>query len=310
MWKYREFDHYPSCGISETEFCVALDFFRLPGLFVRKILVLISALFAAFLFFTVRALADEAKKTESPAQIQLRLGDLKFTAEEKGGPDEYSLKYSIDGEIVFQSECAFKIREPRIIPDLPRPNCRSLLAYCFSGGAHCCLTLLIATDCGAKTSLNSVDLAHSDADIKLVKAGRKEGSLIKVIDWQFAYYSVENSELELSFADSPGMTRLLVFDGDRWRADRVGEFSAFYSGLLKKSLNSAQKASRRGKETESRVGKAITTAYYALMAGKSTEDAAKILNRFLPPDWRLQSGRILEDIRQAVSGFNPVEVIR
>lgn len=277
---------------------------------MKKILVLISALFAAFHFFTVRALADEAKKTESPAQTQLRLGDLLFTAEEKGSPDEYSLKYSRDGEMVFQSECAFKIREPKIIPDLPRTNCRSLLAYCFSGGAHCCLTLLIATDCGEKTALDSVDLAHSDADIELVKAGGKEGSLIKIIDWQFAYYSVESSELELSFADSPGMTRLLVFDSGRWRVDRIGEFSAFYSGLLKKGLSSTRKASGKGKDTESTVAQAMTTAYYALMAGKSVEDAATILNRFLPSEWRQQSGRIMEDIRQAVSGFNPVEVIR
>ena len=135
------------------------------------------------------------------------------------------------------------------------------------------------------------------------------GKMIKVHDWQFAYYESEDSQIQLSFADSPAMIRLLVFDNGHWRPDRIGEFSQFYSRLLRQTMNEARVSGRKG-DTELTASLAIKAAYYSLMSGKPVEKAAEVLSRLFPVKWRPESGKIIQDIHHAASEFNPVEVIR
>jgi len=45
------------------------------------------------------------------------------------------------------------------------------------------------------------------------------------------------------------------------------------------------------------------------MSGKSVEEAQEALNYLLPPSWKPESARIIEDIRHAVTEYNPVEEI-
>ena len=184
-----------------------------------------------------------------------------------------------------------------------------LLAYCFSGGAHCCTTLFIATECGPRISLDMVDLGHTDGKVKLTEADGVPGKMIKVHDWQFAYYGPEDSQIQLSFVDSPAMTRLLVFDNGHWRADRVGEFSRFYSRLLREAIHEARSSARR-RDPELTTSLAMKAAYYSLMSGKPIEKAAEVLNRLFPTKWRPEAEKIIQDVHRAVSEFNPVEVIR
>ena len=102
-------------------------------------------------------------------------------------------------------------------------------------------------------SLDMVDLAHTNGKVKFTDADGAQGKVIKVHDWQFAYYGPEDSQIQLSFADSPAMTRLLVFDNGHWRPDRIGEFSRFYSRLLRETMHKARVNARKGDPELSRL---------------------------------------------------------
>ncbi len=240
---------------------------------------------------------------------QFRLGDFKLCITEISPDGDYSLQFSKGEQVLVTGECAFKTHEPKTFRNMPLPNCSTLMTYCFSGGAHCCTTLFLATECGPGRSLDMVDLAHTDGKVKLTDADGHWGKMIKVHDWQFAYYEVEDSQIQLSFAASPAMIRLLVFDNGHWRPDRIGEFSQFNSRLLRQAMNEARVSGRKG-DTELTASLAIKAAYYSLMSGKPVEKAAEVLSRLFPVKWRPESGKIIQDIHHAASEFNPVEVIR
>jgi len=240
---------------------------------------------------------------------QFSLGDLKLCITGISPDGDYSLQFSKGEQVLVTGECAFKTHEPKTFRNMPLPNCRTLMTYCFSGGAHCCTTLFIATECGPGRSLDMVDLAHTNGRVKLTDADGALGKMIKVHDWQFAYYGTEDSQIQFSFADSPAMTRLLVFDNGHWRPDRIGEFSRFYSRLLRQTMHEARISDRNG-NTEQTASLAIKAAYYSLMSGKPVEKSAEVLSQLFPTRWRPESAKIIQDIHQAASEFNPVEVVR
>ncbi len=240
---------------------------------------------------------------------QFKLGDLKLRITEASPDGDYGLQFSSGEQVLVAGECAFKTHEPEIFRNMPIPDCRTLMAYCFSGGAHCCTTLFIATQCGPGCSLDMVDLAHAGGKVKLAVANGAPGKMIKVHDWQLAYYETEDLQVQLSFAASPSMTRLLVFDNGHWRPDRIGEFSRFYSRLLRQTMREASLRGRKG-GAELRASLAIKAAYYCLMSGRPVQEAAEVLSRLFPVKWKPESGKIMQDINRAVSGFNPVEAIR
>lgn len=240
---------------------------------------------------------------------QFRLGELTLCITESSANGGYLLKFTKGEEELFACRCTFKTNEPVNVPNTPLADCQMLLAYCFSGGAHCCTTLFIATKCGPGISLDMVDLADTGEKVEFTQVEGVPGKVIKVNDWQFAYYEPEDSQIQFSFVDSPAMTRLLVFDKERWRADRVGEFSRFYSRLLHKAVHEARRSARRH-EPELTTSLAMKAAYYSLMSGKPIEEAAKVLNQLFPVGWRHEAGKIIQDIYRAVSEFDPVEVIR
>ncbi len=239
----------------------------------------------------------------------IRLGDLDLHATERSADEDYLLMFSSHEQVLVTSECAFKTHEPRIVPGTPLPNCSSLLSYCFSGGAHCCTTLFIATQCGSRTSLDMIDLGHSDKEVKFIQSAGSPVRTLRVFDWQFAYYTPENSQIQLSFASSPAMTRLLVFENGHWRPDRAGEFSAFYSRLLRETTHSAR-ISARQEDPELTASRAIRAAYYGLMAGKQLGETTENLSQLLPPKWKSESGNVIQDVSRAVYGFNPVDEIK
>jgi len=172
------------------------------------------------------------------------------------------------------------------------------------------MTLIIATSCNSQRDLATVDLAHSADEVKFINADGRADKEMQVIDWQLAYYSPANSDLQLSFADSPGMDRLIVFDGGRWRVDHIGEFSRYYEARFDKSREAALRAAGK-KNREDRVAPwAIQAAYYSLMSGKSVEQAREVLVSLLPPSWQPESAAVIEDIRRAVVEYDPVEQIR
>ncbi len=272
-------------------------------------LVAIFALFAITIIPLHCALAEEKEHGCGEGTRQFRLGELTLCITEPSANGGYLLKFSKGGEELFAGECTFKTHAPVTVANTPLPNCLMLLAYCFSGGAHCCTTLFIATKCGLRTSLDMVDLGHSDGKVKFTQPEGVPGKVISVHDWQFAYYGPEDSQIQLSFVDSPAMTRLLVFDNGHWRADRVGEFSRFYSRLLHEAVHEARSSARR-REPEFATSLAMKAAYYCLMSGKPIEEGAEVLNRLFPTRWKSEAGKIIQDIYRAVSEFDPVEAIR
>ena len=273
-----------------------------------KKLIAIFALSAVTIISLSSALAADNLPGRK-ATVQFKLGDLQLSVTRTSGNSGYLLGFSKCGEELFDCECAFKTHEPKTVAHTPFDNCRTLLAYCFSGGAHCCTTLFIATECDSAGSLDMADLGHSAAEAQFIKAAGAPGKVMKVHDWQFAYYELENSEIALPFVCSPAMTRLLVFDNGHWRVDRVGEFSRFYSRLLRKIENRARISVRR-RRTELTASLAIEAAYYDLMSGRPVEDAARVLNRFFPDKWKSDAGKVIQDVSRAASEFNPVETIR
>jgi hypothetical protein len=272
-------------------------------------LVAIFALFAITIIPLHSALAKDKEHGCGQGTRQFRLGELTLCITESSANGAYLLKFSKGEEELFAGECFFKTHEPVTVPNTPLPNCSMLLAYCFSGGAHCCTTLFIATKCGPSISLDMVDLGDTNGKVKFTQAAGGPGKAIQVHDWQFAYYGPEDSQIQLSFADSPAMTRLLVFDNGHWRVDRVGEFSRFYSRLLHEAVHKARSRARK-REPELTTSLAMKAAYYSLMSGKPIEEAAEVLNRLFPIRWRPEAGKIIQDIYRAVSEFAPVEVIR
>ena len=272
-------------------------------------LVAIFVLFAITVIPMQGALAKDKEHGCGEAARQFRLGELTLCITKSSANGGYILKFLKGEEELFAGECFFKTHEPVIVRNTPLPNCSTLLAYCFSGGAHCCTTLFVATKCGPRISLDMADLGDTNGKVKFAQAEGLPGKAIKVNDWQFAYYGPEDSQIQFSFADSPAMTRLLVFDNGHWRVDRVGECSRFYSRLLHEAVQEARSSARkRGPELTASL--AMKAAYYCLMSGKSIEEASEVLSRLFPIVWRPEAGKIIQDIYRAVCEFDPVEVIR
>lgn len=268
------------------------------------------AIFVLFMMTVVPlhfSFASDKESCSGGGMKEFSLGELKLCINDEPGNGDYTLRFSTDKELIFKGECAFKTQEPKIVRNTPLPNCSSLLAYCFSGGAHCCTTLFIATECGHKISLDMADMAHSDGRVNFIEADGAPGKVLRIFDWQFAYYAPEDSQIQLSFANSPAMARLLVFDDGHWRPDRIGEFSRFYSRL---SLQAIHEAGALTKEPESAASVALKAAYYSIMSGEPSERATEILSQLLPEQWRLESPKVVSDLRRAATEFNPVENIR
>jgi hypothetical protein len=277
---------------------------------VFKYLIFINIMLSMLLFPLSFSFADQKEIAHRTVTKQFRMGDFQLTTIRDTSNNEYSLYLEQNGEVVLTSSCAFKVHEPRIVPEVPAAGCKSLLAYCYSGGAHCCMSLLIATECREQKSLSVVDLAHSAGEVKFARADNTKSRQMKITDWRFAYYGPEDSAVQLSFAASPGMTRLLVFDNGNWRADKVGEFIPFYSLLLRETMEEARIKVSSSADPEILASKAMKAAYYSVLAGRSDEEQLGLLKRLLPENWKPESENVLKDIREGVQEFNPVEVIQ
>ncbi|MGC8492685.1 MAG: hypothetical protein ACP5SH_13200 [Syntrophobacteraceae bacterium] len=249
------------------------------------------------------AMAKNAGPSCAEKSSQYNLGRLLLTQTSVRG--DYFLKFFLDGKKLAQADCAFKTHGPGTVASIPFPGCHTLLAYCYSGGAHCCTTLFIATDCGPVSSLDRANLENDNEEVKFVRAGDGLRREIKVHDWQFAYYGSPDMKIQFSFADSPAMVRLLVFSDGHWRVDRPGEFKSFYSRLLHEAGGKASTATKAGKKALASC-LAMQAAYYDLMTGASAGEAGQVLKNLLPVGLRSETAEVMRDIRRAVSRFDPV----
>lgn len=250
-----------------------------------------------------RAMAKDGGNSCAEKNSQYSLGRLLLT--QSSSQNDYFLKFFLNGKKLAQADCAFKTHGPGTVASIPFPGCHTLLAYCYSGGAHCCTTLFIATDCGPVSSLDRADIENDNGEVKFVRADGTLRREIEVHDWQFAYYGSPDMKIQFSFADSPAMVRLLVFSDGHWRADRAGEFKSFYLRLLHEADKKASSAAQRGKNALAS-SLAMQAAYYDLMTGASANEAGQVLKRLLPAGLRSETAEVMQDIRRAVSRFDPV----
>jgi hypothetical protein len=248
-------------------------------------------------------------KEKAAQRGRLILGNYELTYKKDSEGFGYFVQVNRSGKmlLVLEPGDCVMIDLAGAIKNKPAKGCQSLTGYCFSGGAHCCTTAILLTVCGSNHSLDTLHLAHS-SQFNWTNANDDGNVELALADWSFAYYAVdpENpTDLFLPFAFSPAFRRLAVWDGKKWRTDRIGEFKAFYSRLLQEGHQELQIASKNQEDIETVVALAIEAAYYTLMAGKHEKQAWEILRKFLPPPWQSHRDKILEDIKTSTVQFNP-----
>ncbi len=224
----------------------------------------------------------------------------------------YRTALSRSKENIFEEQSYMMAPEVKYLKGIPAKGCDAMIVWLYSGGAHCCFTAILCTACGPKETAVILDLSDSK-DLNFIDANGDGTKEIAYLDMQFSYYDPDISSLDLSFSTSPAMLRLLVFDQNRWRPDKPGEYKKYYLDLLPKSKNkAAQYLSRRiGKkasatEDEPAASAAMEAAYYALMACEPEENVKELLKKLLPARWQEAKEKVFSDIKQNLHEANPV----
>ncbi len=267
-------------------------------------------------------IASRSRKSVLTGEKSYKLKNVQVvvkTYKEKDRDKERStVRLTSSGATKYSCESRTLVPEAVIETDSPRTGYDSMLVEVYSGGAHCCYTTIVCIVHGSKAGATAFDrqdggtFGFTDVDGDGVKE-------IQINDWSFAYYGTNDSDLELSFAFSPAMARLMVYEGDKWRADRPGEFTNFYAERKarceKDARIAAEKAKQQGYyhrtrgEIENNVSVAIEAAYYMHMSGGAEAEIRDLLQGLLPPAWQSQSRKIASDIRRYSKDFNPARRI-
>ncbi len=238
---------------------------------------------------------------------QNRFGSFHYQVRKVPNDDIFKFNLMVDNRSIFTDESYMQVPPLRLLKDTPSSGCQSAITSLYSGGAHCCTTAILLTICGEKEKAFSVDVGHGSLEQLQFLDLKKDGSRqISVPDFTFSYYNIDDQR-SLSFADSPICRRLLVFDGARWAPDSVGEHPRFYRDLLQKTERGARRSKSGSMDEGEAVSSAIIKAYYALMAGESDQVCQKILATGLPRSWQGVRTQVHQDIKSAVSSFQPVK---
>lgn len=182
-------------------------------------------------------------------------------------------------------------------PNFPVENMQTVKINIYTGGANCCqgYYLLVVENLpeGAKHYAAYVEPYDGGLAVNNEPVG------YAAIDPAFKGYSIEGTDVFLSRAESPRLSRLLVFENGKWRADKIGEFGNYY-------MNMAE-------ETEDLVNplsKAIALGYYYVMADYPPDEAKAVLQRYMPKEFADKPeivDQIFADIEEAAREFDPVD---
>lgn len=203
------------------------------------------------------------------------------------------------------------------LPNTPRWGCRTMVAYCHSGGMHCCTDALVMVSCkGGQDLISLLELAHSPV-LNFYDADQDRKLEAEVVDWGLVHYDYkgEGASLFLCFVQSPRLPRLLVLTNYGWRPDRPGEMPGYYriKAVLRKAelrefQHRAAKEPRRDSawERDERASAALYVAYVGIMAGDPDPMVRDELRQMLPPNLSGEADSLLADLRRAAARFNPV----
>ena len=253
----------------------------------------------------------QATKRHPPRTRVLRNGgDRDFTFSTQQGQDEegefFDLEVRYGRAVVLQEQSRIdplgSDSSEKDVDDMmdntPRRGCRSIVANSYSGGAHCCFTVIVATSCGSRDYLFKLFHGHGD-DIAVLKETDDHGKMmLRLFDQRFAYYDADANHF-LSFADSPvGIRRYATWTPQGWRFAAAGELKNIYTKLMNKELHAPGEASYR------KVATAITVTYYALMSGMEDAKAKKLLASHLPQEWASMTDTVFTHIQLSIAQFN------
>ncbi|MCC8194189.1 MAG: hypothetical protein LIP28_06050 [Deltaproteobacteria bacterium] len=257
----------------------------------------------AFLAAGLSACAGHAGREADLASASARadLGDFTVfavAAEPETGLLQPALLYK-NRDISPAQEPVRDITPGPKVADFPLPGCESMKVEMFTGGANCCFGYYLLASCPDGEHAAYVEPRNGG-----VGEARTEMKAYAVDDPAFFYYEPKNQsgadKLSLSRVESPRLTRFLVFDNGEWRADKAGEFPAAYKALL---------ADVRRDKTMNRTARAVSMAYYALMAGRKEAEASRILKRALPGQYGSLAPEVFNDVKAAVAGFDPARTL-
>ncbi|MGV8075476.1 MAG: hypothetical protein AB2L11_13090 [Syntrophobacteraceae bacterium] len=278
----------------------------------RRAILLVTALTIGFCFLTP---TNAHTRNKSSSKVY-SLGHFRLTFEKTVKlwlrNHIYKVEFSRSGEKLFEAQSCLSVPEVKFMHSVPSKGCRSMLTMLFSGGAHCCFTAILCSVCGPEETAVVLDLLDG-SELKLSDVDGDGTKEISFPDMQFGYYDPEIANLDLPFATSPEMYRLLVFDKNRWRPDKPGEFKKHYSELMLRSKSKAEmELSSKGRqhkepsEDENAAAFAIEAAYYALMAGEEESSSRELLQNLLPSRWQQAREKVLSDIKEKVQELNPI----
>lgn len=181
------------------------------------------------------------------------------------------------------------------------PGCRVTKVELFTGGANCCFGYYFLAECPAGAYAGYLEPYGGSAGEFAPVPGVGVGAY-PITDPAFMYYGPEDDSGTLLFSlirpDSPRPERFLLRDANGWRPDYRGEFPAAYAAMA---------ADVRENADIPPVARAITAAYYDLMAEKDAKSVARTLKRELPQEYAPHASVIFTDIESAVESFNPVK---
>lgn len=258
----------------------------------------------AFCSILVLALcgACTGRKPESAPEtsgVRARLGG--FALSTSGPADEITPSLAYKGADITQTGETVRAVDPeQEVRNFPLPGCRSMKVEMFTGGANCCFRYYLLSEC--PDGSHAAYIEPRDGGMGAANASMRAYTMD---DAAFFYYSPagqtadQSGDAPFSFsrAESPRITRYIVYENGEWRPDRPGEFKAAYRSLRAQAV--------RGEGVPG--AKAVMAAYYSLMAGDAEDTAMRTLSMNLPGKYRKLSPGIFADIKKAVADFNPVK---
>ncbi len=189
--------------------------------------------------------------------------------------------------------------EASVRSNFPKKGCTSLLVPAYSGGAHCCMDLYVATHCGSEALLSAVGLGHSEK-AKYLDVDEDGVTEILIQDWALAYYGPQGADFSLAFVESLPTPRVVAFGPKGWAMDTPGQFRVYYT-MLRKSLEV--------EITDPYAAAAMAWMGMAIMEGLPKAEQAAGFNKRLPAEWKPYASAVMKDVREFTLDEGLVETL-
>ncbi len=250
-----------------------------------------SLLLVICMLLPASALANNS--TASKPATTLEFG--KFKVLPAGSADARTLDIQHNGKSILQLNESFQeLTFDEVQKDIPLPGCETLKVNLNTGGTNNGYYLLsICKDKDFAAYVKPYDGGVMfDPELKTYTAYDPS-----FMDYQ-AKLANSDDGINLSRAESPRMTRILVFENGIWRADKPKEFADFYTTLQNTT---------EGDEAMPGAARSIAATYYAYMAGVPRMQASSLLKKLLPTEYTNMSDKIFSDIQKAIREFKIVQ---